>query len=423
MIPKEITREHVLQAMEEINHSEIPAGRDFVKHYLLFENKKYPPKYVISLASKYATGRELSPGVCSGGTESNAFLERLGFSIGRVLDLQSSVIPSKSGGASQVIKENLPSSRINEATSGERSPTSQVSEKDSDQGKNPTETPVKSPSARENYQSQSVIGRIVIKGEWRRKPSSARNILRSVTVRARAQGLHFRYLITCGGFLHFPWPKSMPVVDDPKYPSAAILKDLTKCAKQECERVIKGSLLQELKNVTRYLTIGIDSVDPRSPQHAELVALVDLKVSKYYWTGKIYPHASQEKDLIRFSDLDSHFLNLQGERVMMLGCHDLNLFSPRAEAVAGRWRSQLIKEFRRHAKHFKPTIVLQHPHSSDSPNVWNLAWKTLEKELRSVEHYASAGLYYNGGWRCRGKLKDVLRKTKRGNVVDYVLKP
>jgi hypothetical protein len=81
MIPEGIKREHILKAIEEIKNSEIPAQRDSSKYDLEYDNKLYPPKYVISLANKYANGTELDHEVFGGGPESNAFLSSLGFNI------------------------------------------------------------------------------------------------------------------------------------------------------------------------------------------------------------------------------------------------------------------------------------------------------------------------------------------------------
>jgi hypothetical protein len=63
---------------------------------------------------------------------------------------------------------------------------------------------------------------------------------------------------------------------------------------------------------------------------------------------------------------------------------------------------------------------LHHPHTTDTPNIWSLAWKTVEKELPYVKHYASGIKYYNDGHRPRGKLTKVLEKTKKGDVIDFV---
>jgi hypothetical protein len=59
MIPKNIKHEHVLRAIEEVERSEVPPGRDSEKYDLQYNQKTYPPKYIISLANKYANNYEL----------------------------------------------------------------------------------------------------------------------------------------------------------------------------------------------------------------------------------------------------------------------------------------------------------------------------------------------------------------------------
>lgn len=81
MIPRNIIREHVIKALEEIDASTIPPDRESTKFALVFEGRLYPPKYVISSANKFVNGEELNPSAFSGGQETNNFLRRLGFDI------------------------------------------------------------------------------------------------------------------------------------------------------------------------------------------------------------------------------------------------------------------------------------------------------------------------------------------------------
>ncbi|NCC99693.1 MAG: hypothetical protein EOL95_08365 [Bacteroidia bacterium] len=46
-----------------------------------YNDKSYPPKYVLSIATKIATGREIEPSQFNGGDETNNFLTTLGFTI------------------------------------------------------------------------------------------------------------------------------------------------------------------------------------------------------------------------------------------------------------------------------------------------------------------------------------------------------
>lgn len=78
-----ITRVNIISAIKEIDRYryDIPPRRNSKRYDLLFEGKRYPPKYVISIAYKYATGEELMPYEFNGGYETNSFLESKGFQI------------------------------------------------------------------------------------------------------------------------------------------------------------------------------------------------------------------------------------------------------------------------------------------------------------------------------------------------------
>lgn len=89
MIPKNITREYILKAIEEIDRNGIPKGRESKRFLLAYGGRFYPPKYVVSLANRYVNGKELDHSEFSGGREVNSFLKRLGFEI-----LQKGIKPS-----------------------------------------------------------------------------------------------------------------------------------------------------------------------------------------------------------------------------------------------------------------------------------------------------------------------------------------
>lgn len=81
MIPQEIKREHVLQAIADIRAGGVPKKREPTKFHLVHEGRLYPPKFALSLAAKFATGEELPAAEFSGGDEANSFLSGLGFEI------------------------------------------------------------------------------------------------------------------------------------------------------------------------------------------------------------------------------------------------------------------------------------------------------------------------------------------------------
>ena len=81
MNPDSIKREHILKALEEIARFEIPAQRSSEKYDLEHNNRSYPPKYVVSIANKYANNYELDYSAYGGGDETNTFLKSMGFTI------------------------------------------------------------------------------------------------------------------------------------------------------------------------------------------------------------------------------------------------------------------------------------------------------------------------------------------------------
>jgi hypothetical protein len=75
------------------------------------------------------------------------------------------------------------------------------------------------------------------------------------------------------------------------------------------------------------------------------------------------------------------------------------------------------------ARAFRPTVVLQHPHSTDSPNIWRTAWAGLHRELPGVMAWASGIGYYRRDGARRGSLREVLAATAgHGHSIDVVLK-
>ncbi len=81
MISSNITRDHSIQAVKEIDKNGVPEDRAPTKFYVKHNGKHYPPKYLISIANKYANGKELDSGTFHSGDEANPFLKERGFEI------------------------------------------------------------------------------------------------------------------------------------------------------------------------------------------------------------------------------------------------------------------------------------------------------------------------------------------------------
>lgn len=233
----------------------------------------------------------------------------------------------------------------------------------------------------------------------------------------------YEFILTPGGFLTFDFPASLQYdleIVRAESQSVSMLQKEANSVVVSFFKSLNSATFKKLKKTADYFTIGIDGFNPTNCQLIELVGIFDLHKEKViHWTGKFYPTEGQKRDLIKINDLSTHFVELNNQRIVILGCHDLNVFSPRGQANANPdgWKKQLADNFKTQCKKFKPEIILQHPHRTDTPNIWNLAWRTVEKELPCVNHFASGIKYYNRNG-VRGDIVKVLEKTKKGDVID-----
>jgi 5-methylcytosine-specific restriction protein B len=80
---RDVKRKDVMQALAEIDRDGVPDRARSSTYDLIQGENRYPPKYVLSMACKYATGEEFPRQFFEGGRESKAFklLEGLGFHI------------------------------------------------------------------------------------------------------------------------------------------------------------------------------------------------------------------------------------------------------------------------------------------------------------------------------------------------------
>jgi hypothetical protein len=235
----------------------------------------------------------------------------------------------------------------------------------------------------------------------------------------------FDYLVTPGGFIHFKWSdKFIDVIKDQKESQKTIptLKKLADETIQKLWNTLPKKTKQKLQLSVKFITFGIDSNNRDEfnnvIQCIQFVALFDTAKSKViHWTGKSYPTTYDQKcRLVEIEDLKSHFVKVNKETICLLGCHDLKIFSPRAKAIAGELRQRKIKEFDKLMQQFKPNLIIQHPHSTDTYLIWNTEWKTVEKKYPFVKEYVSGIRHDNGGREKRGTIKSVLEKTIHGKV-------
>jgi hypothetical protein len=276
------------------------------------------------------------------------------------------------------------------------------------------------------------ISRIIITSDWDGDRNRASSLLHAVCD-SWPKDTITKLLITCGGFLRFDWPEAITSreVGDNFNPNPQALKELIETASHTIDSVLDHGLTAKLSNLTDYITIGIDSRKDKisttgnyiGQLHVELVSLIHLKSGVKYWTGKSYPTTNQQSWLVRVIDLESHFIELKdSENIMILGCHDLTLFNNRNFDNTGAIRKDLKIKFRDLVRMKKPTIVLHHPHRTDSTRTWSAAWNEFTKEAPYVELYASAGTYFwENGKKQRSPLPDVLNWTKLGSTIDFII--
>lgn len=72
-IPINITKEHLLKAIEKIDREGVPKNGDSQYYDVIFNEKKYPPKLIVSYANFFANGVELDRNTFSGGLETQCF--------------------------------------------------------------------------------------------------------------------------------------------------------------------------------------------------------------------------------------------------------------------------------------------------------------------------------------------------------------
>jgi hypothetical protein len=235
--------------------------------------------------------------------------------------------------------------------------------------------------------------------------------------------LKTRYLITAAGFLSFQWPTGV-FPADPARPSKNEIRLLGDAAVGECRKLLTPLLRKRLAKVADYVSIGADSKrDDDKSRTVELVLLFDLHSPRSWITGKSYPTGAQENRLVRLNDLSRHHLTVGRDKILLLVCHDLNMFSRRALKTCSThgWRRKVIDEMREAAHDFAPTVVLQHPHYTHSPHSWSTALGGLNDLLPNVV-FASAGRWCQPNKATRRPLQNCLRATARGAVATAVVR-
>jgi hypothetical protein len=193
--------------------------------------------------------------------------------------------------------------------------------------------------------------------------------------------------------------------------------------------LLTEDLVGNLSLKSNFVTFGIDVLDwhykNKYGKHVELVGTFDTKQQRFtHWTGKSYPVAYQVNTLLYCRDIGSHFQYFGQTPVLVLGCHDLNIFSPRSRKSSkrGTYKGKIISEMQKKCDEFKPQVVLHHPHTTDSLHIWATAWSGVSKFIPSVKIYSS-GIHYKNvkGGAQRQPLNKVLPATALGNVENTII--
>jgi hypothetical protein len=360
-----------------------------------------PPKYTVALAARRSVGRVLEPSELTGGPQTNSLLEALGFL----------VEPCSCGGR---LREQRPAS-----TSVQPRRHAQPTQ---------IKRHLREPEVKRIRTAEGTthdIARLVVDGATPGEDLElAERVLLDAFERRWPDGERSKFTITPGGFVLVPWPRGFGTTTGWSTPKRAfdalVSRVSSQLAKVVTPRVCKaGSARSEV------LTIGLDVFESdQSQPHAELVAVVDLKSGETLaWTGKSYPTGSQEHTLLHVLDLDTHLVEAAGERVLVLGCHDLNMYSPRGHATQSPTgaRRRRCDDMKAKVARFQPTVVLQHPHTTDTPNIWRMPWCALEAQVPSVRSWASGIAYWNRGAERRASLDRVLALTQGGGAAVDVM--
>jgi len=587
MIPDQIKRQHILDALVEVDRNGVPPNRRATKFELVHDGRKYPPKYVLSVAARHAMGTQLPPGSFGGGSEANSFLTERGFQIIAIEEREAAVSvakPSRNVATKDQQRATISSHNercsdckktvqsLLEATYGavEKNPKIEASTNPEDykhsplyrslnaiyselqdhrgfrdfvrlstmpncdfwvprpgfilefdesqhftdcralaldgypenvtfgfdkslwlshcrriratdhdppfrdeqrawydtlrdfvphvKGFHPTlrlfaseyrwcnlspekerdlETFRQILGERANFwklefsdEPSPVLARIIIDGPWRGDIATASRLLKDISAHW-PKGKKVRCLTTCGAFLRFDWPSNVPRQKDNRCADQKAMAILEEEGRKSCELLLQDALLEELRGCADYLTLGVDTFKDKISMtqayipepHAELVYIADLTERTFRFTAKSYPTTGQEEGLLRNMNLGNHFLELAGNKTMVMGCHDLTIFNPRSDAKASGWRSDVKQKFKNLAAEYKPRWVLHHPHTTIKKRTWLAAWSGLTRSLPSVENYAGSGAYsrQDNGWDKRNDLREVQASTKSQHVMDIVV--
>ncbi len=281
------------------------------------------------------------------------------------------------------------------------------------------------------------FARVIIAGDWRGELERCNEVLRTAYSTLVEEGVEYLDFVTlCGGFVVSKWPEHVnPRNVDRFDPPEDFIEDVFNAAGE-----VAGALeLDAFRDVARYVTFGVDFMyrfargcDPGriyEGLHMELVCVYDTYHDGFYWTGRSYPTDKQKRELICVP-VDTHFMVLEvggiESPVLVLGCHDLHVFNPRAWAKAKGYKKEVQDGIIEWCKANKPVALLHHPHMTDSYATWHMAIVGMKKlsVWTGLELFVSAGRYAGVcGQEPRMPLYLLLPLMRKGPSIDIVVWP
>jgi hypothetical protein len=213
-------------------------------------------------------------------------------------------------------------------------------------------------------------------------------------------------------------------------------------AAEDLRALAENEILQAadlVSGISPHLTIGVDwgsstggARDPR----LEYVATVDTEHGEITgWCGKFYPYSGEEDRLILNPNPALHCQVIGGRRAVVLGCHDLTVFSRRSLSVQKQThdgkqgydpnnpRSARYAAFQKAFRAYRPEVVLHHPHGTDLHTTWQVAYFGLRTMLPGVQYSSGIGYYHypDKPPRPKSSLEEVLSETASAGVESVIV--
>lgn len=220
------------------------------------------------------------------------------------------------------------------------------------------------------------VGRLVLTGDAASgspKPDP-RTLLATAIEALVREGVHVRYLLTPAGFLRgktiLPRPTTRGWHTDRADFSA--LRDV---AEETALKMLNEGTFARARGRVDYIVIGVDIRVADEKAHAEVALVVDVQDERVVGaTGKTYPTNTQERKLVRNVDPCSHMMDIAGDRLCVLVCHDLIAWSPKGQATAKDPRLAVARTMHTAVAAGDPTVVLHLPHTIHSAQAFANSW-------------------------------------------------